>query len=84
MSSTSETTDTNPNQTSGTIPDELTIQIAALLRNSLGTQATVNSESLSIGIKLSGENYSLWATLMRKAIGGRGKGSHVTGIPPPQ
>ena len=84
MSSTSGTSENNPNQTAGSIPDELTLQIAALLRNSLGTQAaSVNPENLSLGIKLSGDNYSLWANLIRKAIGGRGKGSHITGIPPP-
>lgn len=67
------------------IPDELTLQIATLLKNGLGTQsATTNSENLSIGIKLSGDNYSLWATLMKKAIGGRGRGSHLTGeLSPP-
>jgi len=37
---------------------------------------------LSIGFKLNGDNYPLWATLMKKAIGGRGKKSHLTGIPP--
>ena len=60
MSSTSETTENNPNQTPGNIPDELTLQLAALLRNSLGAQATgANSENLSLGIKLSEDNYSL-------------------------
>lgn len=64
------------------IPDDLTLQIAALLKNGLGAQpTTTNSENLSIGIKLSGDNYSLWATLMKKAIGGRGRGSHLTGEP---
>lgn len=75
--------DANVNQ----ISDELTMQIAALLRNGLGTQPpTANPENLSIGIKLGGDNYALWATLMKKAIGGRGRGSHITGepIPPPK
>ncbi|KAJ0845341.1 hypothetical protein HanRHA438_Chr15g0712531 [Helianthus annuus] len=66
------------------IPDELTMQIAALLRNGLGTQqTTTNSENLSLGIKLGGDNYALWATLMKKAIGGRGRSSHITGDPKP-
>ncbi|XP_076907601.1 uncharacterized protein LOC143564111 [Bidens hawaiensis] len=66
------------------IPDELTMQIAALLRNGLGAQQqTVNPENLSLGIKLGGDNYALWATLMKKAIGGRGRGSHITGEPSP-
>jgi len=37
---------------------------------------------LSIDFKLNGDNYPLWATFMKKAIGGRGKKSHLTGIPP--
>lgn len=65
------------------IPDELTMQIVALLRNGLGTQQTTNSENLSLGIKLGGDNYALWATLMKKAIGGRGRSSHITGDPMP-
>ncbi|KAJ0948539.1 hypothetical protein HanRHA438_Chr01g0028421 [Helianthus annuus] len=66
------------------IPDELTMQIAALLRNGLRTQqTTTNSENLSLGIKLGGDNYALWATLMKKAIGGRGRSSHITGDPKP-
>ncbi|XP_076929901.1 uncharacterized protein LOC143594477 [Bidens hawaiensis] len=66
------------------IPDELTLQIAALLRNGLGGQpTTTNSENLSLGIKLEGDNYALWATLMKKAIGGRGRSSHITGEPSP-
>lgn len=66
------------------IPDELMMQIAALLRNGLGAQlTTTNSENLSIGIELGGDNYALWATLMKKAIGGRGRSSHITGEPLP-
>ncbi|XP_076933928.1 uncharacterized protein LOC143599999 [Bidens hawaiensis] len=72
--------DTQINQ----VPDELTMKIAALLRNGLGAQqTTTNSENLSLGIKLGGDNYALWATLMKKANGGRGRGSHVTGDPSP-
>ncbi|KAJ0601663.1 hypothetical protein HanIR_Chr03g0131301 [Helianthus annuus] len=66
------------------VNDELAFKIAALLRNSLGIQTnSVNSENLVLGIKLSGDNYALWATLMKKAIGGRGRGSHITGDPSP-
>ncbi|XP_022030400.1 uncharacterized protein LOC110931309 [Helianthus annuus] len=72
------------NTTLTNIPDELTMQIAALLRNGLGGQpTTTNSENLSLGIKLEGDNYALWATLMKKAIGGRGRSSHITGEPSP-
>jgi len=38
--------------------------------------------NLKTNIKLNGDNYPLWATLMKKAIGGRAKKSHLTGIPP--
>ncbi|KAJ0622886.1 hypothetical protein HanIR_Chr01g0025661 [Helianthus annuus] len=65
-------------------PDEGTLKIAALLRNGIGLQqTTTNPENLSLGIKLGGDNYALWATLMKKAIGGRGKSSHITGEPTP-
>ena len=74
----------NQNQNnSSTITNELTLQIANMLRNSLGIQQTQsNIDNLSTGFKLNRDNYSLWATLMKKAIGGRGKKSHLTGIPP--
>ena len=74
----------NQNQNnSSTITDELTLQIVNMLRNGLRIQqAQSNLDNLSIGFKLNGNNYPLWATLMKKAIGGRGKKSHLTGIPP--
>jgi len=49
-----------------------------MLCNGLGTQA--NLDNLSIGFKLNGDNYPLWGPLMKKAIGGRGKKSHLIGI----
>jgi len=74
----------NQNQNnSSTITNELTLQIANMLRNGLEIQQTQsNLDNLTIGFKLNGDNYPLWATLMKKAIGGRGKKSHLTGIPP--
>jgi len=65
----------NQNQNnSSTITDELTLQIANMLRNGLGIQQTQsNLDNLSIGFKLNGDNYLLCVTLMKKAIGGRGK-----------
>jgi len=74
----------NQNQNnSSTITDELIFQIENMLRNGLGIQQTqVNLDNLSIGFKLNEDNYPLWATLMKKAIGDRGKKSHLTGIPP--
>ena len=50
-----------------------------MFRNGLGIQQTqANLDNLSIDFKLNGDNYPLWATLMKKTIGGRGKKS----IPP--
>ena len=74
----------NQNQNnSSTITDELTWQIANMLRNGLGIQQTQsNLDNFSIGFKLNGDNYPLWATLKNKAIGGRGNKSHLIGIPP--
>ena len=47
-----------------------------MLRNGLGIQQTQsNLDNLSISFKLNGDNYPLCATLMKKAIGGRGKKS---------
>ncbi|KAH6773521.1 hypothetical protein C2S51_011925 [Perilla frutescens var. frutescens] len=66
-------------------PDDITIQLANLLKHSLNLQPIQNNnttESLSIGFKLNGDNYPLWAILMRKAIGGRGKSSYLTKEPP--
>jgi len=73
----------NQNQNnSSTITDELTLQIANVLHNGLGIQQLqVNLDNLSFGFKLNRDNYALWTTLMKKAIGGRGKKSHLTSIP---
>lgn len=63
--------------------NDLALQLVNLLRNSLNVQLpSANLDNLSIGIKLSGGNYQLWATLMKKAVGGRGQGHHLTGTPP--
>jgi len=73
----------NQNQNnSSTITDELTFQIANMLRNGLGIQQTQsNLDNLSIGFKLNADNYPLWATLMKKVVGDRGKKSHLIVIP---
>jgi len=74
----------NQNQNNfSTITDELTLQITNILRNGLGIQQIKsNLDNLSIGFKLNGDNYPLWATIMKKAIGDRGNKTHLTGIPP--
>jgi len=73
----------NQNQNnSSTITDELIFQIANMLRNGLRIQQTqANLDNLSIGFKLNGDNYSIWARLVEKAISDRGKKSHLIGIP---
>ncbi|XP_047938469.1 uncharacterized protein LOC125186168 [Salvia hispanica] len=40
---------------------------------------------IKVETKLNGDNYSLWANLMERAIGGRGLTSHISGVsnPPP-
>lgn len=82
MSEFSKNFDNRTNRNSTNIPNELTLQIVALLRNSLGTQSTItNSENLTLGIKLSDDNYALWATLMRKTIAGRDSHYWRTFIP---
>jgi len=65
----------NQNQNnSSTITDEPTLQIANMFPNGLMIQQTqANLDNLSIGFKLNGDNYPLWATLMKKAISGKGK-----------
>ncbi|KAH6776912.1 hypothetical protein C2S51_008224 [Perilla frutescens var. frutescens] len=62
--------------------DELALQLASLLRNSLNLPQTPSTESINIGFKLNGDNYPLWSVLIKKAIGGRGKASYITGSPP--
>ena len=50
--------------------------------NGLGIQQTQsNLDNLSIGFKLNADNYPLWATLMKKVVGDRGKKSHLIVIP---
>jgi len=86
MSFSNDEIDNNMNQNqnnSSTIIDELTLQIANMLRSDLGIHQTqANLDNLSIGFKLNRDNYPLLATLMKKVIGGRGKKSHLRGVPP--
>jgi len=73
----------NQNQNnSSTITNEPTLQIANMLRKWPRDSANISRDNLSIGFKLNGDNYLLWVTLMKKAISGRGKKSHLIGIPP--
>lgn len=63
---------------------ESAIQLVNLLKSRLNFQIlAANPDNLSIGIKLNIDNYQIWATLIRKAVGGRGRSQHLTGVPPP-
>ncbi|XP_076951121.1 uncharacterized protein LOC143624310 [Bidens hawaiensis] len=68
--------------------DALTLQIANILKNSLGsqTQSTKQtlSDSLKISINLNSQNYTLWARMIQVAIGGKSKAllNHLTTNPP--
>ena len=46
------------------------------------TQIHQTGQSVTINSKLNQTNYTLWARLMKMAIGGRGKLRHITGVPP--
>ena len=43
----------------------------------------IDSSPLVISERLNGDNYALWAVLMKAAISGRGMISHMTGVPTP-
>ena len=58
-------------------------QLARALKN-LQIQPQQHSyHTITISTKLSQFSYSLWARLIRMAIGSRGQLSHITGIPAP-
>ncbi|KAJ0927359.1 hypothetical protein HanRHA438_Chr04g0181931 [Helianthus annuus] len=68
--------------------EDLSIQIANLLKNSLNSQTQNQkqnlSDSLKISLKLNSQNYALWARMMRVAIGGKSKAllKHLSEEPP--
>ncbi|KAH6760951.1 hypothetical protein C2S51_017900 [Perilla frutescens var. frutescens] len=68
-------------ENSSNTSDELALQIAKILKH--GINSTPNqipqSEKITLSIKLNGENYPLWARLMRVEIGVRGRTGHITG-----
>ncbi len=64
--------------------DELTLQIASILKGGLNqNQNSSSSSNLTIATKLNSTNYLLWARLMTVALGGRGRLNHITGDPEP-
>ncbi|XP_076892914.1 uncharacterized protein LOC143544786 [Bidens hawaiensis] len=68
--------------------DNLSIQIANLLKNGLNSQTQTPkqnlSDSLKISLNLNSQNYALWARMIRVAIGGKSKTllNHLTTDPP--
>ncbi|KAJ0705058.1 hypothetical protein HanPI659440_Chr14g0569381 [Helianthus annuus] len=63
--------------------NDLTLQLANLLKNSQPKSPKL-SDNLQINLKLSSQNYALWARMIRVAIGGKSKGllKHLTSNPP--
>ncbi|KAK9053770.1 hypothetical protein SSX86_026981 [Deinandra increscens subsp. villosa] len=68
--------------------NNLSLQIANLLKNSLPVQNQNTkqnlSDSLKISLNLNSQNYALWARMIRVAIGGKSKAllNHLTSKPP--
>ncbi|KAM0012100.1 hypothetical protein Hdeb2414_s0056g00757371 [Helianthus debilis subsp. tardiflorus] len=70
--------------------NSLAIQIANLLKNGVQNQTQIPNtkpnqfDSLKIGLKLTSQNYPLWARMIRVAIGGKSKAflNHLTEEPP--
>ena len=65
----------NPN------PEELTRQIQQMLRTKISNiqQPSRSPEKITLNMKLNGENYLLWARLMRVEIWVKGRTDHITG-----
>lgn len=67
-------------------PGDLAIQVAQILRDSLHPPSSPPvslPENLNIAVKLTGSNFALWSRVIYRAILGRGRSSHLTGLPPP-
>ncbi|KAF5781204.1 putative RNA-directed DNA polymerase [Helianthus annuus] len=68
--------------------DELSLQIANLLKHGVNPQpkSPKLSDSLQINLKLNSQNYALWTRMIRVAIGGKSKNllKHLTSNPPKQ
>lgn len=71
---------------------ELAAQVANLLQNTPPKPITypiqspsipLHIENFSISVRLNGNNYAVWAPLVLRAIIGRGRRHHLTGVPPP-
>ncbi|XP_071704000.1 uncharacterized protein [Rutidosis leptorrhynchoides] len=64
--------------------NDLTSQLASLLRNNMSFQQPKISDNLKISLNLNSSNYSLWSRMMKVAIGGKSKAllAHLTTNPP--
>lgn len=79
-------TEPKPETPSSSTPGDLAIQVAQILKDSLNStpqQSVPLPENLHITVKLTGNNYSLWSRVIYRAILGRGRQNHLTGVPPP-
>ena len=87
---------TNTNQTLMNFSGEFAAQLAEFLRQVNAQPKTQNQppppppstqpESLGevhVQSKLNGDNYSVWTTLMKRAIGAKGLSSHINGVTDP-
>ena len=59
----------------------LSQQIARLLQPSQIPTISQNDHPVRIDVKLNNDNYIIWVRMMKIAIGGRGRLSHLTGQP---
>ncbi|XP_019158475.1 PREDICTED: uncharacterized protein LOC109155214 [Ipomoea nil] len=81
--------DGSSTHTTGINSDDLTTQLANLIKNGLNSQNQNQKQNLSdrlkISVKLNNQNYALWARMIRVAIGGKSKTllSHLSGNPAP-
>ncbi|KAK8276526.1 hypothetical protein V6Z12_D10G205200 [Gossypium hirsutum] len=66
-------------QTETSLADQLT----RVLQNLQPQQSLQSHHTVTLSTKLNQYNYSLWARLMRMAIGSRGQLRHITGVPAP-
>ncbi|KAB2009975.1 hypothetical protein ES319_D10G203300v1 [Gossypium barbadense] len=77
--SSSDWRSTQTDQTETSLADQLT----RVLQNLQPQQSLQSHHTVTLSTKLNQYNYSLWARLMRMAIGSRGQLRHITGVPAP-
>lgn len=76
-----ESSETKPQTPAGF---DFSEQFAKFLQQSLHITGSPAAESnLVLKVKLNGNNYTLWKRLMLMALRGRGKSTHISGVPQP-